>query len=370
MARGRIRDYGFITGVLPVGAQNSIADVPGVRVGHVTLTAAQGDDPAVCTGVTAILPHAGPWFDEKVAAAAHVINGYGKTTGLVQLGELGTLESPILLTNTFGVPAVTEGVLRYMMQGDPAIGDTKGSLNVVVGECNDGYLNDLRRLSVRPQHATEAIARALTSETVEEGSVGAGTGMRCFGWKGGIGTASRLLDIAQETFCVGALVLTNFGDPADLTILGYPVGRHVRPPADAQESPSGKPDGSIIIVIATDAPLDARQLGRLAKRGSFGLARTGSIAHHGSGDIALAFSTADHTRSGSIVERPSLVDEHLLSLLFRGVVESTEEAILNSLTMAQTTTGRLGRTVQALPLDMVVKLLATNWHSSHVKAKK
>lgn len=344
-------------GRLPTGARNQITDVPGVRVGHVTLTSQMGYSESVCTGVTAILPRTGQWFDEKATAATHVINGYGKTVGLMQVNELGVIESPILLTNTLSVPAVTQGVIEYMLDADEQLGNEKGSINVVVGECNDGYLNDLRGLHVRSQHAREAIETALRTTDVGEGSVGAGAGMRCFGWKGGIGTASRRVSGQSQNYTIGALVLTNFGDAEDLTILGLPIGRFLQPPDSATESLT---DGSIMIVLATDLPLDSRQLGRLARRATFGLARTGSIAHHGSGDVVIAFSTAPrvHT-SGTEAGLNSLRydDGPEFSNFFRAVVECTEEAILNSLTMSDTTFGNAGRVVYGLPFGEVVTLL-------------
>ncbi len=224
----RLRDDGISVGRLPTGVRNDITDVPGVRVGHVTLTADTTGDTDVCTGVTAILPHLGNWYEDKVPATCTVINGYGKTTGLVQLSELGVLESPILLTNTFSVPAATEGALQYMlehMRPQSAL----ASVNVVVGECNDSYLNDMTAMAVLPEHAELAIERAKADAPVTEGSVGAGTGMRCFGWKGGIGSSSRVLHCRGVERQIGVLSLCNFGDPADLTILGLPIGMKIRP---------------------------------------------------------------------------------------------------------------------------------------------
>lgn len=358
MSRKRLRDYGFTVGKLPTGQYNSITDVPGVSVGHVTL---HEDRPDACvrTGVTAILPHQGDWFREKTVAAAHVINGFGKTAGLVQVDELGVIESPIMLTNTFGVPAVTEGTLRYMLAQDNGIGDRDGSLNVVTGECNDSLLNDMRGLHVRPEHAMEAIRQgwAATDRRVSEGAVGAGTGMVCFGYKGGIGTSSRQVEADGSIYHFGVLVLTNFGLGEDLTILGKPVGEFLRAkPEEARDN-----DGSIIIVVGTDLPMDARQLKRIARRAGFGLARTGSIAHHGSGDIVIAFSNGNripHTPDSGVLElRVVREDGRLMSDCFRAVVEATEEAIYNSLFMAETTSGRQGRTIAALPVEEVLAVL-------------
>ena len=352
MARKRLRDYGLGAGVLPTGKENAITDVEGVWVGHCTLW--QGEE--VRTGVTAILPHPGSLFREKLPAAVHVINGYGKTAGLVQVEELGTLESPILLTNTFSVPAVTEGALQYLMERDAGIGEEAGSVNVVVAECNDSYLNDMRGLHVRPEHAREALRRA-RGGPVEEGCVGAGTGMVCFGWKGGIGTSSRRISAGGDPYHIGVLVLSNFGKREDFHLLGVPVGRRLK-----GQTPEKEADGSIIIVAATDLPLDAQQLRRLAKRAAFGLARTGSFARHGSGDIAIAFSTGNRIPaepdSGSLFHtfRRLPEDGELLSLCFQAVAEATEEAIYNALFAAETTLGKNGRRVEALPAERAVEL--------------
>ncbi len=340
--RARLRDLGIPVGVLEPGPLNAITDVPGVRVGHITLNHAAGYEASVCTGVTAILPRSGDVFHRKCTAASHVINGFGKTAGLVQLDELGQLESPILLTNTMSVGAALEGGLRYLMLQDERIGGAAPVPNVVVGECNDGYLNDMRAMSVRPRHVIAAIDAA-SGGPVAEGAVGAGTGMRCCGWKGGIGTASRR--VAGTRYTLGVLVLSNFGGAADLTILGVPVGRQLRPDQPLPQ------DGSIIMVVGTDLPWDALALRRLAARTAFGLARTGSVASHGSGDIAIAFSTAE-------TQRPPYADGgRLATEAFHAVAEATEEAILNALTQAETTTGRGGRTVPALPLAETLALL-------------
>ncbi|WP_028551594.1 P1 family peptidase [Paenibacillus sp. UNC451MF] len=356
MSKKRFRDYGFAVGKLPTGKYNSITDVRGVAVGHVTLNMNLSGT-SVRTGVTAILPHPGNPFREKVVAAAHIINGFGKTTGLVQLNELGTLESPIMLTNTFSVPAVTEGTLQYMMAMDEGIGDQDGSLNVVTGECNDKLLNDMRGLHVRPEHAVEAIRQARSNQPVAEGAVGAGTGMVCFGYKGGIGTSSRRVTVEGNDYHIGVLVLTNYGKDEDLTILGRPVGTYLR----QKSLERGNNDGSIIIVISTDLPLDARQLQRIAKRAGFGLARTGSIAHHGSGDIVIAFSNGNripHTpETGFLTLKCIREDGPLMSECFRAAADATEEAIYNSLFMAETTLGRGGSEVHSFPVEEVLSIL-------------
>lgn len=330
----KIREMGLSVGKLPTGPKNCITDVQGVLVGHVTLDYPldKSSTEYACTGVTAILPHKGNLFKEKVTAASYVLNGFGKTTGLVQVDELGVLESPIMLTNTFGVPAVTQGTLEYMLGENPEIGETTGTINIVVGECNDSYLNSIRLFPVKPEHAIDAIKNA-TGEQVEEGAVGAGKGMICFGYKGGIGTSSRTID----AYTLGCLVLSNFGKKEDFN--GY----------SSADGLSETADGSIIIVLATNAPLTDRQLRRAAKRCGIGLGRTGSHFSHGSGDIVIAFSTAQKMAhfSDEITEtRTQLREDHqIMNQLFAGAAEAAEEAILNSLSQAETTKGRAGRIV-------------------------
>ena len=347
----KISGRGIQIGKLPTGKKNCITDVQDVRVGHITLDESLTDGEYVATGVTAILPHCGNPFKEKVAAASVVINGFGKTTGLVQMEELGVLESPIMLTNTFGVPAVTEGALRWILDQTPEIGDTTGTVNLVTGECNDSRLNSIRSLSVTAEHAIEAI-EAATNEPVEEGAVGAGKGMICFGYKGGIGTSSRVVNLRNSpvAYTVGCLVLSNFGNQEDFAMDRYcgqfsHSTKHVPKPAD----------GSIMIILATDAPLDHRQLKRIAKRAGVGLARTGSHYSHGSGDIVISFSTAH--KFVHEVDTPHeniriLRDSHpTMNDLFQATAEVTEEAILNSLSQAVTTTGRNNLTVNAMPFQ-------------------
>lgn len=330
----KVRELGVKIGMLSCGAKNCITDVPGVMVGHVTLDYPLNDlgTEHACTGVTAILPHQGNPFKEKVVAASYVINGFGKTTGLVQVNELGLLESPIMLTNTFGVPAVTQGTLQYMLEENPEIGETTGTINVVVGECNDSFLNSIRLFPIKPEHAIEAIKKA-SNELAEEGAVGAGKGMVCFGYKGGIGSSSRKV----EEYTVGCLVLSNFGKEEEFK--GFRRGDGLK----------GTSDGSIIIVLATDAPFSDRQLQRLAKRCGIGLGRTGSHFHHGSGDIVIAFSTAHkipHFSEEKVESRIQLREDHsIMNQFFAATAEATEEAILNSLSQAVTTKGRAGRIV-------------------------
>jgi D-aminopeptidase len=349
---------------MPPGPGNAITDVAGVLVGHVTL---YRPEEGVCTGVTAVRPHPGNTFREKVPAAVHVINGFGKATGLAQVAELGTLETPAILTNTLAVGSATEGLIRWMLEQDSGIGGPAGTVNPVVMECNDGYLNDARRREVEPEHVRRALEAAAALPPAE-GAVGAGTGMVCYGFKGGIGTASRLVTGEAGTFTVGALVLANFGRRRDLTVLGVPVGALLEERcggfrASAERGDAGRPGdgGSVIVLVATDAPLDARQLGRLARRGVVGLARTGSFVGHGSGDFVLAFSTATrylHDAPDRVCWAPFLPDHGAsFAALMRAVVESTEEAVLNALFRATTTRGRLGRTVEALPVQEVLDML-------------
>jgi D-aminopeptidase len=347
MERKRLRDLGVKIGSYPCGPSNSITDIEDVKVGHQTLNHDRGGK-IVRTGVTAILPHAGNLFREKVFASSHIINGFGKTAGTIQIEELGVLESPIMLTNTLSVGDVMKGTIQYLMEESPEIGDTTGTVNVFVGECNDGYLNDIRGLHVSPDDAREAILNA-HSGFIEEGCVGAGTGMLCLGYKGGIGTSSRKYKFYDEHYTVGALVVTNFGRRTDLRI------------SREKEEEREIPDGSIMIILATDAPMNERQLKRLAKRASFGLSRTGSYAAHGSGDIVLAFSTAHkvpHQPSENKTMTYSFIKEdgEMISTLFEMAVDCVEEAIWNALAKAETTSGRNGRKVEAIPLGLMTGL--------------
>lgn len=341
----KIRQRGIVIGRLPVGEKNCITDVQGVKVGHVTLDSPLGEGEYACTGVTAILPHGDNLFQQKVVAASYVLNGFGKTTGLVQVDELGLIESPIMLTNTFAIPAVTQGTLKYMLDGNPEIGDTTGTINLVVGECNDSRLNSIRKLPIKPEHAIESIQNAST-EFSSEGAVGAGKGMICFGYKGGIGSSSRVV----ADYTIGCLVLSNFGRKEDFRAAQY----EVKGQSDVPTFP--KPaDGSIMIVMATDAPLSSRQLKRLAKRCGIGLGRTGSHFSNGSGDVVIAFSTANkvsHFAEKNVETRIQLRDDHaIMNDLFQGAVEATEEAILNSLSQAVTTEGRMGNIAYAYPFE-------------------
>jgi D-aminopeptidase len=357
MSRPRVRETGIIIGNLPTGVHNAITDVAGVRVGHTTLI--QGEGPLrpglgpVRTGVTVILPHDGNLFREKAPAAVHTINGFGKACGFEEIRELGVLESPIALTNTLNVWRVADALAGYMLEDNPEIGIKTSSVNVVVGECNDGYLNDIQGRHVRAEHVIAAIESA-AGGPVPEGCVGAGTGTSCFGWKGGIGTASRVIPPEGGGWTVGALVQSNFGRPEQLVIDGVPVGRRLQPP-DYRPQPER---GSIMMVLATDAPLTARQLGRLCVRAAAGIARTGSHMGHGSGDFVIAFSTARRVRhwpDGLTASATVLVDEpKAMRWLFPAVVEAVEEAVLNSLFAAETITGRDGHVRYELPIEQVI----------------
>ena len=314
----------------PRGERDLITDVPGVKVGHVTLK--EGD---VHTGVTAVLPHGGNCFQDKVMAGVSVINGFGKSVGLIQIQELGTIETPILLTNTLSVGTACEELTRYMLEGNPDIGVTTGTVNCVVTECNDGRLNDIRGLHVRPEHVRQALESA--SEDFEEGAVGGGTGMVCLGLKGGIGSASRRVEVDGQTYTVGALVMSNFGAPGNL-IIG---GKHYDTNLGREER---KDEGSIIMLLATDIPLNERQLSRLAKRSMVALGRVGSYCGNGSGDIAIAFTTANrlpHYSEKNILETRMFYDENIDRVFVAGV-EAVEEAIISSLYHAETTTGVRG----------------------------
>jgi D-aminopeptidase len=350
-ARHRLRDYGLTVGVLKPGALNAITDVAGVRVGQVTVS--EGD--SVRTGVTVVVPHEGNVFQDEPAAAIYVGNGFGKLTGIAQVQELGCLETPIVLTNTLDVPTAAAALVEYVLERPG--NERAQSVNPIVGETNDGGLNDIRGRHVRREHVLEALAKAGTGP-VEEGAVGAGTGTICFGFKGGIGTASRKLPQNLGGFTVGVLVQTNFGGV--LQVAGVPVGPKLGQ-YYLKEELTKQADGSCMIVVATDAPVAARNLERLAKRAMLGLARTGGISSNGSGDFVIAFSTSPKVRTKRSAAGRTETYEELrnddVSPLFLAAIEATEEAILNSLFMARTTTGANGTTIHALPVDEVVELV-------------
>lgn len=342
----RVRELGITPGILPTGKWNAITDVAGVKVGHVTLI--EGDD--IRTGVTTILPHAGNIFQNKVPAGIVVGNGFGKLIGSTQVEELGEIETPIILTSTLSVPRAAEALIDWTLA--QAGNEYVLSVNPVLGETNDGLLNNSRKMAIAKEHVVQAIANA-SSGSVLEGCVGAGTGTICFGWKGGIGTSSRVLPKSLGGYTVGVLVQSNFG--GILQMDGIPVGKKLGQYYLKDKLDDTSADGSIMIVVATDAPLSDRNLKRLAKRGLAGLARTGASMGDGSGDYVIAFSTAEDVRRTAERRRqvwayPELPNESI-SPLFQAVIESTEEAIYNSLCMAETMTGYRGHTIEALPLD-------------------
>jgi D-aminopeptidase len=341
----RLREVLPAIGILPAGSHNAVTDVPGVRIGHASVTGG-----AQRTGVTAVLPGTDAPYRHKVTAAAAVLNGYGKSIGLMQIDELGTLETPILLTSTLNVPRVADALVTYMMEGHPSIGETD-TVNPVVLECFDGYLSDARARAVGEREVRAALGRA-SSGAVAEGSVGAGTGMRCQGFKSGIGTASR---VTADGYVLGVLVVPNFGFPGDLIIAGVPVGRELLTVPGTVEAAvpgtveaTGEGRGSCVFVAATDAPLSATDLRRLAWRCFLGMARTGAISGWTSGDLAVAFTVSP---------AQSRIDRGAMNLLFRAAVESSEEAILNALFMAEPVDGRDGHRVPALPTEQVREIL-------------
>ena len=364
-SRPRARDLGIAPGTMAPGPLNAITDVAGVLVGQTTIVEGDG----VRTGVTAVLPHGGNLFAEKVAGAVFIGNAFGKLAGSTQVQELGTIESPIVLTNTLSVGAAMDATVRWTL-AQPGNENVR-SVNAVVGETNDGGLNDIRGLHVTREHVTSAI-RSAKSGAVDEGAVGAGTGTVAFGWKGGIGTSSRRVAQGQETYTLGVLVQSNYG--GKLTIAGVPVWKELsprapsakllhpqaQPPALSASAParSALADGSCMIVVATDAPLDARDLERLAARAIFAMARTGSTYSNGSGDFAIAFSTHPSLRvsGGAAPQQKTVLPTDALSRLFEAALDATEEAIYNSLLKAVDTTGG-GRTVRALPIDELRLLL-------------
>lgn len=345
-----IRDLGIQPGVMKPGAFNAITDVPGVKVGHTTLIKAD----AVRTGVTVILPHGDNIFQQKVPAAVYAGNGFGKLSGTTQVHELGNIETPIVLTNTLAVGTAMNAVVEYTLQqkGNKNV----QSVNAVVGETNDGYLNDIRGMHIKKEDVWDALKNAASGK-VAEGNVGAGTGTVCYGFKGGIGTASRKLPMSLGSYTVGVLVQTNFGGV--LQIDGVPVGKELKQFSFSNQLLNNV-DGSCMIVVATDAPLDSRNLERLAKRAMLGLARTGGIASNGSGDYAIAFSTDPAVRvpynSDTKLQQVPLLRNEDVTALFLAVIEATEEAIYNSLTAAESMTGKDGHKIEALPKDALLSL--------------
>lgn len=349
--QSRPRDLGVHFGVMPTGPQNAITDVQGVKVGHTTLI--KGEN--IRTGVTAIIPHHGNLFQSKVPAAVFVGNGFGKLAGTTQIEELGNIESSIILTNTLGVAAGIEGVVAYTLS-QPG-NENVQSVNAVVGETNDGYLNDIRGRHVKTEDVLAAIENAKESEVLE-GNVGAGTGTVCFGFKGGIGTSSRKLPESLGGYTVGVLVQTNFGGV--LQIDGVPIGVELGKYSFMDHMSSV--DGSCMIVVATDAPVNERNLKRIAQRAMMGLAKTGGIASNGSGDYVIAFSNYPgnliyHNSPSLELQKPTYLQNDDMSALFLATIEATEEAIINSLFAAEDMTGKDGRTVKALPKQEVLEIM-------------
>lgn len=360
--KARLRDYGIRIGRMEPGALNGITDVPGVRVGHSTVIT--GNGPLVLgqgparTGVTAIIPHEGRVFQEMVPAAIAVLNGAGEITGRSQVDEYGLIETPILITNTLSVGAVHQACVEWLTRHEPSLG--KGDFVIpVVAETFDGWLNDCAGQHVTKRHVFDALDTA-SGGRVAEGNVGGGTGMMLYGFKGGAGTSSRVVHVAGETYHVGVYVQGNYGRRDDLVIDGVPIGTMLR---DRTPDPDSAGDGSIIVVIATDAPLAERQLGRLCRRGMLGLARIGATARHTSGDLLIAFSNAPRNRM-SRTNRPALMtvtvlDDERIDDLFVATIEATAEAVLNAMVAAETMVGRDGHTAYALPMDEVRALMRT-----------
>lgn len=337
----KIEDYGIDIGVFSKGENNSITDVEGVKVGHVTL-----DNKDMKTGVTAILPHGGNIFKEKLVAASHVINGFGKSTGIIQIDELGTIETPIILTNTLSVGTAYDALVRYMLEKNEDIGDTTGTVNPVICECNDGVINDIRGLHVKKEDVYEALENC--GIEFQEGNVGAGTGMRCYGLKGGIGSSSRLVELDNNKYTIGILVLSNFGSLEDFILNGDYIGPRLIKKIETYSPIEDK--GSIIVILATDLPLSSRQLQRVIKRVEPGIAKTGSYTSNGSGEVVIGFSTANkikHDEEDHVV-KINIINENKINNIFKATVEATEEAILNSLVCSNSTLNRKGERVYSL----------------------
>lgn len=359
--RKRLRDLGLSAGRFPTGTLNAITDLPGVFVGHSTIVHGQGrrirGAGPVRTGVTAILPQAGESFLKPAVGGAFVLNGAGEMSGLIQVLEWGLIETPVLLTNTLAVGTASDACVQYLVQRHPGIGDEHDVVIPLVGECDDSFLNDIAGGHVQTEHVLAALEGA-RSGPVAEGSVGGGTGMVSFDLKGGIGTSSRKLPASEGGYTVGVLVMTNFGRVEDLRIDGFPVGLHLAP-RFATSPKRRNPDGSIIAVLGTDAPLTSHQVSRLCKRAALGIGRTGSYAAHGSGEIVLGFSTAN-TRRRDAEEREftiTVLSDRFIDPLYQAVIECTEEAILNALCMAEPMEGLNDHLAPALPLDEVVALV-------------
>jgi len=362
MKSSRLRDYGLSIGTLPTGPLNAITDVAGVKVGHTTLISGSGKlEPGkgpIRTGVTVILPHDDNLFREKVRAACYTINGTGKICGLEEVRELGLIEAPIGLTGTLNVGLVCDAIIQHAIKQSPEIGITTGSINVVVGETNDRVLNDLQGRHVRAEHVFAALASA-SGGLPQEGAVGAGTGTVCYDWKGGIGTSSRVLPESLGGYTIAALVQANFGDSEHFTVCGVPVGQKFLPPSEKPIVDANM--GSIIVILATDAPLTSRQLQRLCVRATSGLGRTGSIFGATSGDFVVSFTTAyriPHQAPSLVAELPVILDErNIISTMFHAVAECVEESVLNALFSAETMTGINDVTKYAVPKEEIAALV-------------
>ncbi len=343
-----IENLNIKIGKLPSGKNNLISDVKGIKVGHTTL-----NDGKIKTGVTALIPHTGNIFKEKLICSSYVINGFGKSCGLMQIDELGTLETPIILTNTLSVGTASNALIKYMIKNNEDIGTTTGTVNPIVCECNDGFLNDIKGFHVKEEHVFQALENAEVK--FQEGSIGAGTGMSCYQLKGGIGSASRVIKLDEKEYTIGAMVLSNFGLKKDLIINGKKVGEKII----TMENEEQLEKGSIIIILATDIPMSERQLKRISKRVPVSLARTGSYIGNGSGDVVIAFTTANkimHYEEKDIINI-KIINENKIDRIFRAVVESVEESIISSLLHSITTTGRDGNTRESLNkyIDFILK---------------
>lgn len=337
----KIREYGVKVGNLKTGENNSITDVKGVKVGNVTL-----DKDNIKTGVTVIIPHGGNIFKDKLIAASHVINGFGKSTGLIQIDELGVIETPIILTNTLSVGTAYDSLVKYKLARNRDIGDTTGTVNPIICECNDGLINDIRGLHVKEKHILKAID--LADIEFNQGNVGAGTGMICYDLKGGIGSSSRIVKLDNKDYTIGILVLSNFGSLDDFVINGNHIGEKLCKEIGKPENTEDK--GSIIVIVATDIPLSSRQIKRVIKRTTHGIARTGSYSGNGSGEVVIGFSTANiikHYEKKDLIQIKT-INEDKINKVFKATVLATEEAILNSMICANSTRNRKGEKVYSL----------------------
>jgi len=361
----RARDIGIIIGELPTGSHNHISDVSGISVGHSSLVQGEGKlDPGkgpIRTGVTVIFPHCNNIYQNKACSGVFIANGFGKATGVQQIKEMGVIETPIAITNTLNVGLVWDAILDWMLEENPQIGISMGSVSPVVTECYDGFLNDIRGRHVKTNHVREAIDEALNGGTLQEGSIGAGTGMTVYQLKSGIGSSSRIIEQRKGGFTVGVLSVPNFGRIGDLTIKGVPVGKKLSILDKLDKKPQKTPDGSIITVIGTDAPLTSRQLERLARRAFVGISRTGSMIGNTSGDFIFAFSTSNLHKHYS--KKPTISTEridsegYVMDDLFRASIEATEESIINAMLMSPTMKGRDDNEVYNIPVDELLNIL-------------